>query len=69
LEISQKPDVVTRVFMLFKGVRAESLEDWSNCRDDVDFKKWNRIVDVEEERMQDAGLFRVLEWGGMEVYW
>jgi len=69
LEISPRPDVVTRVFMLFKGVREEQLASWSSAqiRAEKDVAWWADIVGVELARISDTNLFRVLEWGGMEV--
>jgi hypothetical protein len=69
LEISPRPDVVTRVFMLFKGVREEQLASWSGAqiRAEIDVVRWADIVGVELARISDTNLFRVLEWGGMEV--
>ncbi|KAJ7463633.1 hypothetical protein FB451DRAFT_1352919 [Mycena latifolia] len=66
LDIAPAPDVITRVFMLFKGVEDESLGDWipSMSRDDP--ARWRSVVGVDIERALDATLFRVLEWGGME---
>ncbi|KAK4704491.1 hypothetical protein P7C70_g1725, partial [Phenoliferia sp. Uapishka_3] len=59
LEVEPKPDVVTRVFMVFKGVEAN--EAWSKNRLD-----WREVVGV-KEAATDVTRFRVLEWGGMEV--
>ncbi|KAF5310417.1 hypothetical protein D9611_012282 [Ephemerocybe angulata] len=50
-------DVVARIFMLFKGIE----------RSAVDVSRWAGAVGVDSERMNDAGLFRVIEWGGREV--
>jgi hypothetical protein len=69
LEIIPQPDVVTRIFMLFKGVSEGRLVEWPNainrCTQDVKF--WTQIVGVDVEKAEDEKLFRVLEWGGMEV--
>lgn len=56
--------------MLFKGVPASELSQWSTAIArgtgslDVD---WQDVVGVNPERALDASLFRVLEWGGMEI--
>ncbi|GAA5941795.1 hypothetical protein JCM10213_008128 [Rhodosporidiobolus nylandii] len=63
LAIEPKPDVITRVFLLFRGVDASEADDWKKARE-VD---WAREVGIEAEKVKDDGLFRVLEWGGMEV--
>ncbi len=64
------PDVVTWVFMVFRNVESDELDRWEGARrralEDVDF--WRKVVGVEmRERQEDAALFRVLEWGGLEV--
>ncbi|KAJ7762975.1 hypothetical protein B0H16DRAFT_1368537 [Mycena metata] len=68
LDITPSPDVVTRVFMLFKGVPVEALGGWQDAKPTADdAQRWRSVVDVDVERAGDAALFRVLEWGGMEV--
>ncbi|PBK81571.1 hypothetical protein ARMGADRAFT_1048796 [Armillaria gallica] len=69
LDIEPKPDVVIRVFMLFKGVCEDDLDEWEGAlsRASEDAELWKGIVGVDTERMRDETLFRVLEWGGMEV--
>lgn len=70
LNISPQPDVVTRVFMLFRGVREDKLSlDWphAQARAEDDVAWWKGVVGVDLERASDPSLFRVLEWGGMEV--
>ncbi len=72
LDIEPKPDVVIRVFMLFKRVCEDELDEWEGAlsRASEDAELWKGIVGVDTERMKDEKLFRVLEWGGMEVnYW
>ena len=51
--------------MLFKGVDATEL-GWEEARDRVVIVDWGAAVGVKENAM-DEGVFRVLEWGGMEV--
>jgi len=69
--ISPTPDVVTRVFMLFRGVAKSDIGLWeqaaarASAEDGGTF--WARIVGVDAVRAADYRLFRVLEWGGMEV--
>ncbi|KAG1742153.1 hypothetical protein EDB19DRAFT_1907619 [Suillus lakei] len=69
LNISPQPDVVTRVFMLFRGISEEHLENWSNAQmqAEKDVTWWVDVVGVDPARAGDVALFRVLEWGGMEV--
>ncbi|RXW18594.1 hypothetical protein EST38_g7259 [Candolleomyces aberdarensis] len=63
------PDVVARIFMLFRGVDGDSLDIWAEAsertKDAVEF--WKDVVGIDVDRLQDASLFRVVEWGGMEV--
>ncbi|KAK0429995.1 hypothetical protein EV421DRAFT_1939495 [Armillaria borealis] len=69
LDIEPKPDVITRVFMLFKRVCDDELDEWagavSRASENVEF--WKGVVGAEYDRMRDEALFRVLEWGGLEV--
>ena len=73
LRIAPTPDIVTRVFMLFRGVAVGDLGLWEAASaraggtgaDGPTF--WADIVGVDTARAADSGLFRVLEWGGMEV--
>ena len=74
MRIVPTPDVVTRVFMLFRGVAVDDLGLWeaasaraaSGSSDGAGF--WADVVGVNAARAADRGLFRVLEWGGMEVH-
>ena len=70
LEIFPSPDVTTRVFMIFTGVTEEELQSWpaAGCRASEDVVHWRKIVGVDLERCSDNNLFRVLEWGGMEIH-
>ena len=70
LDTSPQPDIVTRVFMLFQKVDSSQLDLWADAvkraGDDVEF--WREIVGVgSKDRQEDKNLFRVLEWGGMEI--
>ncbi|KAK0454194.1 uncharacterized protein EV420DRAFT_604824 [Desarmillaria tabescens] len=69
LHVEPKPDVVTRVFMLFKRVCEDELDEWegalSRASEEVEF--WKSVIGVDCNMMEDEALFRVLEWGGMEV--
>ncbi|KAM0751937.1 hypothetical protein T439DRAFT_287744 [Meredithblackwellia eburnea MCA 4105] len=66
LEVEPRPDVVTRVFLVFKGVREgewEEEEEEKRLGIDVD---WREVVGVKREA-GDESRFRCLEWGGMEI--
>lgn len=69
LDIHPKPDIVTRVFMLFRGAAEYELANWGEAheraKEPVSF--WNAVVGVDTGKQADTSLFRVLEWGGMEV--
>jgi len=71
MRVSPSPDVVTRVFMLFRGIAPGDLDLWSQAAaratadDGTTF--WTNVVGIDSARASDRSLFRVLEWGGMEV--
>ncbi|KIO32155.1 hypothetical protein M407DRAFT_18960 [Tulasnella calospora MUT 4182] len=69
LEIDPKPDVITRVSMLFERIPADRLADWEEARQRsaANVNMWRGIVGVEDTRQRDQNFVRVLEWGGMEV--
>lgn len=69
MSISPKPDVVTRVFMLFHCVPAHDVDRWLPAAKaaDEDKTNWTKVVGVDEAHASNPELFRVLEWGGMEV--
>ncbi|EUC55115.1 ubiquitin-like protein [Rhizoctonia solani AG-3 Rhs1AP] len=69
LNITPAPDVTTRVFMLFGGVEESQLEQWDEAvaMASKDVTVWRDIVGLDTGRVHDKSLFRVLEWGGMEV--
>jgi len=71
MRIAPAPDVVTRVFMLFRGVPVGDLGLWETASARVanadGARFWADVVGVDAARAADSGLFRVLEWGGMEV--
>ena len=55
--------------MLFRAVgEREAGEAWAAARERAEEGvDWARVVGVDAQRMADPGLFRVLEWGAMEV--
>jgi len=65
LTVEPAPDVVTRIFMIFQGVPHQNLGKWLVAS--LAHKNWAELVGVELSRASDTNLFRVLEWGGMEV--
>ena len=71
MRILPMPDVVTRVFILFRGIRPDDVALWepaatrAAAEDGTTF--WSDVVGVDPVRASDRTLFRVLEWGGMEV--
>ena len=65
------PDIVTRVFMLHQKVDKTDLHLWGTAikKADEDVKFWRKVIGVAEREIQeDKSLFRVLEWGGMEIH-
>ncbi|KAF9563459.1 hypothetical protein CPC08DRAFT_632661 [Agrocybe pediades] len=69
LIVSPTPDVVSRVFMIFQGVTDEEVSLWTKAigRVEEDVTFWQNVVGIERKRTMDASLFKVVEWGGMEV--
>jgi hypothetical protein len=67
LDIIPKPDVITRIFMVFKGV--SDAQGWPSARqraeDDVSI--WIHVVGIDPATMGNKELHRALEWGAMEV--
>jgi len=71
MRIAPTPDVVTPVFMLFHRIAAGDLGLWelaSAQAAEADRVTWGDMVGVDAAQAADSGLFRVLEWGGMEVH-
>ena len=67
LEVTPAPEITTRVFMLFKAVKAKEVDSWSEAMGRVDKVDWVDIVGVKTGAW-DERVFRVLEWGAMEVF-
>lgn len=73
LDVVPAPDVVLRCFMVFKGIPLNtdsSVSEWQSARTRAtdDPGMWQTVVGMPENGdMADVTLFRVLEWGGMEV--
>jgi hypothetical protein len=69
LSVTPAPDVTTRVFMLFKGIDENEIGLWESgtMKPQGGAGIWRNIVGVDVDKATDEGLFRVLEWGGMEV--
>jgi hypothetical protein len=65
LTVEPTPDVVTRVFMVFQGVPNKDLKNWLVASSTS--KDWAELIGVDISRASNTNLFRVLEWGGMEV--
>ncbi|CAE6458892.1 unnamed protein product [Rhizoctonia solani] len=65
LHVTPVPEIVTRVFMLFMGVQESDLGSWKSAR--IPAQEWSRVIGVDTEKAKDVTLFRVLEWGGMEI--
>jgi hypothetical protein len=55
--------------MVFKGVPIDCLAEWPNAtaKAEADVRLWRDVTGIDLEKTLDAQLFRVLEWGGMEV--
>ena len=68
LRVEPKPDVVTRVMMLFRGVAEEDVGAWAVARERASAGSvdWASVVGVKAEALEEE-IFRVLEWGAAEV--
>lgn len=55
--------------MVFKGVPDTEIQDWPTAREKASsgVNWWKDVVGVSVNRALDTSLFRLLEWGGMEV--
>jgi len=51
--------------MIYRGVRDEELEQWESM--ECLPESWASVVGVNVQQAHDTALFRVLEWGGMEI--
>jgi len=71
MEVTPRPDVVTRIFMVARGLENEEAqrEEWveGSLRASQPVEIWQKIVGMSLERALDPTVFRVLEWGGMFV--
>jgi hypothetical protein len=69
MSILPTPDVVTRVFMLFHCVPSDEVAHWLRAVKVffADETHWTEVVGVDAAHASNPELFRVLEWGGMEV--
>ncbi|KAF7330044.1 Ubiquitin family protein [Mycena kentingensis (nom. inval.)] len=66
LTVTPHPDVVTRVFMIFRALGEQEAMLWEG-KENRDASMWREVVGVPSKaKQQDMSLFRVLEWGGME---
>lgn len=65
LEITPRPDVITRVFLLFRGVDGNELKEWNpaRVRASQTTDAWRDVVGMDLGKALDKSLFRVLEWG------
>lgn len=71
MEVTPRPDVVTRIFMVARGLDNEEAEheEWADAssRASQPVEIWQKMVGMSLERASDPTIFRVLEWGGMFV--
>ena len=70
MEVSPSPNVTVRVFMLFKGLKEDEARRWIATAEagENDASHWRSVVGIDGTSLAaDTSLFRVVEWGGMEV--
>lgn len=69
LNVLPAPDVVTRIFMLFKGVLDDEVLHWPTAviktTSGVEMQKV--VVGVDTDKASNSSRYRFLEWDGMEV--
>lgn len=65
LVVTPKPDAVTRIFMLFKGINREDWHKWQGVTE----KKfnWRNVIGI-DNAVPSPDRFEVIEWGGMQLY-
>lgn len=70
LRITPTPVSIVRVFMLWRGVGTEQLENWQGAitkAETMNVSEWCEVVGIPTRNAQENDGLRVLEWGGMEV--
>ena len=69
LNVIPRSDVVTRVFMLWRGIDSQeaACPMWEEAKQRTKLRYWCDIVGSDTVKACNESLFRVLEWGGMEV--
>ncbi|KAI8251134.1 Ubiquitin-60S ribosomal protein [Colletotrichum sp. SAR11_239] len=65
LEIEPRPDTVARVFLIFRGAFKQT--HGQKTLAELEAIDWSARIGIDVAEMKDAGTFRALEWGGMEV--
>ncbi|TCD66900.1 hypothetical protein EIP91_000739 [Steccherinum ochraceum] len=66
LDITPVPDVLVRIFMIFKGISSDEIGAWPRAQARVRDPaiRWRRVVGLPElDQLQDRNSFRILEWG------
>jgi hypothetical protein len=53
--------------VVFKGVPSSEEHHWEKALPADDPKYWTGVVGVDVDKASNSDMFRVLEWGGMEV--
>ncbi|THH28592.1 hypothetical protein EUX98_g5598 [Antrodiella citrinella] len=72
LTVRPKPNLIIRIFMLFRGLSGEDIKSWplaqKRLQDPV--TRWQKEVGVSQadiDRLEDKTIFRILECNGLEV--
>lgn len=63
LDVQPPPDVTTRIFLLYKAMGKDEVKDWTHA----DKIEWVEELVVDVAAARDESLFRVFEWGSLEV--
>ncbi|KAH8102994.1 hypothetical protein BXZ70DRAFT_889929 [Cristinia sonorae] len=70
LQINPAPDIIVRMFMIFRGVSSDELDTWKMARAQAEepVSRWREVIGLpKDDQLKQTDRFRVLEWGGMEV--
>ncbi|KAJ3514859.1 hypothetical protein NMY22_g14607 [Coprinellus aureogranulatus] len=66
LDVTPAPELTARILKMFGGLNRCGIQgNWAAAVNAE--KNWRTIVGVDDRSLADDSLFRILEWGGMEV--
>lgn len=69
LVVKPKPGCISRIFMLFQGIRDDQTEEWKDIKiSNSDVGYWQGVTGVFGHANQGWLSFRLMECGAMEVF-